>query len=169
MNDDLKIIREVNAQAELFYERAKELGDHAASVLKENHRSQMTSLENIAESALKTSDIFDYIKKQTARFPFWREGWSKQPDPQAAQQRYSGQTGPEEMFGKRLLTYLEDGLSDRCRGICKRLNYGEKTDDGQQKRRRIYLLLIRQFIRQMVVQYEYKVSKAEGVEHASQP
>ena len=70
MNPEMKIIREVSIQAEDFYDDAVKLGDHAAFALKATHRSQMTSLENIAESTFKTSDIFDYIKKQTSRFPY---------------------------------------------------------------------------------------------------
>ena len=69
MNPEMKIIREVSIQAEDFYDDAVKLGDHAAFALKAAHRSQMTSLENIAESTFKTSDIFDYIKKQTSTFP----------------------------------------------------------------------------------------------------
>jgi hypothetical protein len=61
MNSEMKIISEVNIQAEDFYDDAVALGDLAAVMLEENHRSQMTSLENIAESTLKTSDVFDYI------------------------------------------------------------------------------------------------------------
>ena len=67
-------IREVNIQAEEFYKDAVDLGTHAAYTLKDNHRSQMTGLENIAESALKYSDIFDYIKRQTARYSYWQQG-----------------------------------------------------------------------------------------------
>ena len=70
--NEMQVIREVNIQAEAMYENAVQLGDHAAYVLGKKHRSQMTSLESIAESALKTSDILDYVKKQTARFDYWR-------------------------------------------------------------------------------------------------
>ena len=49
MNQKMKIIREVNNQAELFYNDAVRLGDYAASMLTNRHRSQMTSLENIAD------------------------------------------------------------------------------------------------------------------------
>ena len=73
MNNEMKIIYEVSNQAEKYYQDAIDLGDHAAHVLKAAHRSQMTSLENIAESTFKTSDVFDFIKKQTARFSYWRQ------------------------------------------------------------------------------------------------
>ena len=49
MNPEMKIIREVNIQAENFYNEAVKLGDHAAYALKAQHRSQMTNLENIAD------------------------------------------------------------------------------------------------------------------------
>ena len=150
---EMKIIREVNIQAENFYEYAIELGDHAAYAFqdlnrskKNSHRSQMTGLETIAESTLKTSDVFDYIKKQTARFDYWRKGYPKH-------------TNPSEGFGERLKNYLEVELMNKRDGICNRLGINDKNDP---QRRRIHLLLIRQFIRQMVVQYEYRISEIGG-------
>ncbi len=148
----MKIIREVSIQAENFYEDAIQLGDHAAYALTEKHRSQMTSLEGIAESTLKTSDVFDYIKKQTARFPYWREGFPEHSN---------------QGFGEGLLKYLEERLVERRDGICKKLNIDSQTDVDKQERRRIHLLLIRQFIRQMVVQYEFRVSPVGGKKRES--
>lgn len=147
MNPEMKIIREVSIQAENFYDDAVKLGDHAAYALKAPHRSQMTSLENIAESTFKTSDIFDYIKKQTSRFSYWRQPMREQKDSELG-------------FGERLKNYLESEITKRLATICgpKHLNIGDTTDEEKQERRRIYLLLIRQFIRQMVVEYEYQVS-----------
>jgi hypothetical protein len=144
MNSEMKIIREISIQAEDFYEDAVRLGDHAAQALKAVHRSQMTSLENIAESTFKTSDIFDYIKKQTARFSYWRQPYK------------DSNLG----FGERLKQYLENDLTQRLTTLCdpRHLDIGNSTDEQKQERRRIYLMLIRQFIRQMVVQYEYQVS-----------
>lgn len=145
MNPEMKIIREVSVQAENFYDDAVRLGDHAASALTERHRSQMTSLENIAESTLKASDVFDYIKKQTARFNYWRKPVLEDRD-------------SNQGFGESLKNYLEKKLIVNLKTICDRLKIGEATDEQKQERRRIYLLLIRQFIRQMVVEYEYQVS-----------
>lgn len=147
MNSEMKVIREVNIQAEEFYEEAVKLGNHAARALTARHRSQMTSLENIAESSFKTSDIFDYIKKQTARYPHWR-----QVDPK--------HKNPNQGFGERLKEYLEKDLFKILTKICDsdHLNVGEDSDKEKIERRRIYLLLMRQFIRQMIVQYEYQVS-----------
>lgn len=144
-SNEMKIIREVSNQAEIFYEDAVKLGTHAASALKASHRAQMTGLETIAESTLKTSDVFDYVKKQTARFPYWRQGFPQHEN-------------PNEGFGERLKNYLEVELPKRRDAICKRLDIGDKTDDHRQLRRRIHLLLIQQFIRHVVVQYEYWVT-----------
>src|SRR2546421_9216723 len=136
----MKIIREVNIHAEAFYEEAKKLGDHAADTFGEKHRAQITGRENIAESAFKTSDIFDYIKRQTARQAHWRK----------------------DDFGKKLIDKLEKELASRQKTISGGLNISEKTDQGRQERRRIHLLLIRQFIRQMAVEYEFQVSFGKG-------
>ncbi|MBE3558152.1 MAG: hypothetical protein IMW89_02880 [Ktedonobacteraceae bacterium] len=150
MNPEMKIIREVSIQAENFYNDAVKLGDHAAIALRREHRSQMTGLENIAESTLKISDVFDYIKRQTARFPDWRS-------PAPGQESLGG-------FGERLKNYLEKELKKKLESICsaKGLNIGDTTDEEKQERRRVHLLLIRQFIRQMVVEYEYQVSLGQG-------
>jgi len=147
MNPEMKIIREVSDQAENFYDDAVKLGDHAADALKAAHRSQMTELENIAESALKSSDIFDYIKKQSARFHYWR-------------QAFAGHSDTKIGFGERLKTYLEKDMAEKLATICKRLDIGNSSDEDKQKRRRIYLMLIRQFIHQMVAEYEYQISPA---------
>lgn len=145
MNEEMKIIREVSIQAENFYNDAVKLGDHAAFALKAVHRAQISSLESIAESTFKTSDVFDYIKKQIARFPYWRQPFPEHTDTTVG-------------FGERLKTYLEKELQPRLTIICKRLEIGEATDEQKQEQRRIYLLLIRQFIRQMAAEYEYQVS-----------
>lgn len=138
--DELKIIREVNIQAEAFYEEAKELGNLAAEAFGEKHRSQITGLENVAESTFKTSDVFDYIKRQTARYKYWQE----------------------TEFGKKLLEKLETDFVKRRDSICNRLRIGNKTDDERQERRRLHLLLMRQFIRQVAIHYEFQVSLGKG-------
>ncbi len=146
MNRKMKIIREVNYQAELFYSDAVGLGDHAAAALKKTHRSQMTSLENIAESTLKVTDVFDYLKKQISRYEYWRKPLRDQKD-------------AHEGFGERLKTYLETKLPERIVPISTAIGNGNESDEDKQERREVYLLLMRQFIRQMVVQYEYRVNQ----------
>ena len=145
MNPEMKIIREVSIEAEDFYEQAVKLGDHAAEALKARHRSQMTGLENIAESTFKTSDVFDYIKKQTARFSHWRQPFSELKN-------------SNQGFGERLKAYLENELAERCNKVCTRLPSETSPDKEKQRHRHIYLLLIRQFIRSMIVEYEYQVN-----------
>ncbi len=154
MKREMQIILEVTQQAEHFYEDAIQLGDHAAYALKAKHRSQMTGLETLAESALKASDVLDYVKRQTARFSYWREPFP--PDPS------------NQSFGERLKESVEKKLAERRDVICgkERLKIGDKTDGEQRLRRRIYMLLIRQFLRQMIVQYEYRVSFEKGRKEA---
>ena len=145
MNEEMKIIREVSIQAEHFYDDAVKLGDHAAFALKAVHRSQISSLESIAESTFKATDVFDYIKKQIARFPYWRQPFPEHTDTTIG-------------FGERLKSYLENNLPQRLTFICDHLKIGDTTDEQKQERRHIYLQLIRQFIRQMAAEYEYQVS-----------
>jgi hypothetical protein len=148
MKKEMQIILEVNHHAEYFYEEAIQLGDHAAYALKAKHRSQMTGLETLAESSLKVSDVLDYIKRQTARFSYWRETFPHPENPS------------KQIFGERLKEFVDDDLKKRRDMICSKeqLDIGEQTDKDQRLRRRIYMLLIRQFLRQMIVQYEYRVS-----------
>ncbi len=138
--DEMKIIREVQLRADALYEEAKELGDHAARTFGEKHRAQITGLEKIAESTFKLSDVFDYIKRQTARHEHWQH----------------------EGFGKTLLEKLEIKLASEQRTISAGLGINDKTEPGRQERRRIQLLLIRQFIRQMAVEYEFQVYFGKG-------
>ena len=144
MNQKMKIIREVNRQAEVFYGDAVGLGDHAAFALKKAHRSQMTSLENIAESALKITDVYDFIKKQVARYEYWRKPSQEQKD-------------ASQGFGERLKSYLEKSLLPYIDAVCNSIGIGKGADEYL--RREVHLLLIRQFIRQVVVQYEYQANQ----------
>jgi hypothetical protein len=141
----MQVVLEISFEADDFYHQAAALGHHAAQALQAKHRAQLTGLENIAESAFKIADILDYIKKQTARFSHWR---------QPLAQRGQGQQG----FGEQLRTYLELDLKQRRDAVCERLKLGDASYPEKQERRRIYLLLIRQFIHSMVVAYEYEVS-----------
>ena len=142
-NREIKIIREVNNQAELFYQDAVNIGDHAAFAIGRSHRSQLTGLENVAESSLKITDIFDYIKRQTARYSYWRTAFPQHSN---------------DTFGERLRRYLEDDLAKVRDTMCDGLQIGNTSDEEKQLRRRVYLLLVRQFIGQMVIEYEYRIN-----------
>jgi hypothetical protein len=58
----------VARRADQLSSKAEDLGAQAARSLKENRgRSQLTGLEALANSTIKTSDILDYIKVRIAR------------------------------------------------------------------------------------------------------
>lgn len=142
MNQRMKIVKEVAQVADRddFYARAKKLGEIASRAFGERHRSQMTSLENIANSTLKVTDVLDFIKKQFAKAKP-NEGWRK------------------EDFGNELKRYIEQSLRKRREEICHVLEgIEEESIEGQ----RIYLSLIREFVRQLVIHYEYRTSRGES-------
>ena len=138
MNQQMKILKEITriADSDGFHERAETLGDIAAKAFDSRHRSQMTNLENIANSTLKVTDVLDYIKKQVSRADK-NQMWRK------------------DNFGTKLKKHIEESLRKRREDICKILeNVEEDSVEGQ----RIYLNLIRQFVGQLVVHYEYRVA-----------
>lgn len=142
MNQRMKIVKEVAQVADRddFYARAKKLGEIASRAFGERHRSQMTSLENIANSTLKVTDVLDFIKKQFAKAKP-NEGWRK------------------EDFSDELKRYIEQSLRKRREEICHVLEgVEEESIEGQ----RIYLSLIREFVRQLVIHYEYRTSGGES-------
>jgi len=167
MNQDMKIIREINLEAEGFYDEAQALGNHAYQAFKDGHRAQLTGLENVAESSLKTSDILDYIKKQISRSDpgkYWRtESEDDLPEGKVRQG-----------FGERLKKNLE-GLSMQVERVCRNADIVTKVERGRPrqdeelqraklkadrwKRQDIHVRLMREFIRQMVVQYEYRTGE----------
>lgn len=142
MNQRMKIVKEVAQVADRddFYARAEKLGEIASRAFGERHRSQMTSLENIANSTLKVTDVLDFIKKQYAKSD--RNKRWKQED-----------------FGIELKKYIEQSLRKRREEICHVLEgVEEESIEGQ----RIYLSLIREFVRQLVIHYEYRTSGGES-------
>jgi hypothetical protein len=151
-----KITIRVNEEADNFYSKSQELGSLAAKSFqsqnsgtrKTQHRAQMTGLENIAETTMKVSDVLDYIKKQTARQP----GWTMV---------YDG-----KRFGESLKNYIEHDLDIVRQDVCSKLGIGNETDVDKRDRQQIYLHLIRQLIRQIVVQYEYQVSEQEEMQRS---
>lgn len=132
---NLKIMREVSVQADGFYSQTEELGEIAARVLQEDNdkkrRSQITNLENIANNAMKVTDVINYLKKQTARI----EGWQR------------------ENLGNRLIGMLGFGgvLERDSQQICTTLALTDPAD-----KQHIHLLLIREFVRQLAAQYEWR-------------
>lgn len=123
----MRILREVALRADGFYEPAQRLGSQAASNLTDKKRAQISGLESIANSALKTTDVYDYVKVRTARQKEWQS------------------------WGPALLTYLSRDLRTVRDTICRVL--GIDNNDAQELE--VHLLLIREFIRQLAAQYEY--------------
>lgn len=122
----LKVIKE-NTDAERFYKRAKELGKNTA---KNNiEKSQVSNLENIANSTFKVSDVVDYIKKQIARDERWRSG-----------------------VGEELLDFINQHLLIKSEKIQKNIEAKYHEDIS---RREIQLQLVREFIHSFAVNYEY--------------
>jgi hypothetical protein len=143
------IMLRVNEQAEDFYDKSQELGTLAANAFfgiqgreRDKHRSQMTGLENIAETTWKATDVLDYIKKQMARE---RSGWTT-----------------THQFGEKLKQYIENGLTPAIDAVCDSVGIGNATEEDRRDRQRIRLELIRQMIRQVVVQFEYQVNESEN-------
>jgi hypothetical protein len=120
----------------------------------------MTGLENIADSALKRTDVFDYIKRQTAKFPFWRQSY-----PGNKAQGSSNKSPDDKGFGERLLYYLEEEMDEiYLPEICDENRLNIRKEDLYE-RRRISLMLIRQFVHQMVAAYEFQVNMPNSNSH----
>lgn len=153
MNRRTKIMVYVNEQADSseFYAKSQELGTLAAKSFqrqhndarKIRHRAQMTGLENIAETTMKVTDVLDYIKKQTARQPGWTEDIGG------------------KRFGESLKNYIEQDLKDIRDKVCNSVGIGNSNAEDKRDRQQVYLHLIRQLVRQLVVQYEYETDEAE--------
>lgn len=129
----MKIIKEIAIRADQFRTNTEKLGKMAANAFADKHKAQLKGLENIANSALKVSDVLDYIKRQT--------GKSEQ-----------GTKWKKENFGEKLLNNISDLKNDRDR-ICNSL-----TISSDRERLEVYLMLIREFIRQVVIFYEFTIS-----------
>ena len=126
----LKIMRAVALECDSLYERVQALGNVAGLALGNAKRSQITGLESIANSALKVGDVRDYLKLRTARQREWQT----------------------EGAGQQVLTFIEQDLGAARSRVCKMLNI---EDPGQ--RQAVYLMLIREFVRQLAAHYEFVV------------
>jgi hypothetical protein len=137
MSRQMQIVRAVALAADGFYEDAKQLGETAAACFTGGRRSQITGLESLANSAIKVSDILDYIKKQVGKD-------SDKPEKQ---------TWRKSDFGKQLLDYLEKNL----RRELDTLSLSPPSTDRAEQQR-VHLMLIREFVRQLSAHYEYSRS-----------
>ena len=135
MNERMKILKEVALCADRFRDETKSLGETAAKAFSEKHKAQLKGLENIANSALKVSDVLDYIKRQTGKSKP-NEGWKA------------------ERFGATLLETIEQNLREDRDRICRTL----KIISGETKLE-VYLTVIREFVKQIVIHYEYTLGE----------
>jgi len=126
----MAVLREVAQFADEFYPVAEKFGKSAAQGLTRSKRAQVTGLEQIANSALKTSDVFDFIKIRIARQKEWQK----------------------DSWGLELLGYLSKELRSAAKNICERLTIDIQSTEGIE----VYLLLIRAFVHQFSAQYEYQ-------------
>jgi hypothetical protein len=125
----IKMLREVALRADNYYDRAEQLGQKAARALTHSKRSQISGLEAIANSALKTTDILDFIKIRAARQEKWRTN----------------------NWGAELLKYLSRDLREERKQICDTLGIEVNSKQGLD----VHLMLIREFVRQLAAHYEY--------------
>ncbi len=135
MNNQMKILKEIGMKADIFRTQTESLGKIAAEAFSDKHKAQLKGLENIANSALKVSDILNYIKRQTGK--------------SEANKKWK-----QDKFGEKLLKEIEENLKkyrDHISGNLKITSDEQKLD--------VYLRLIREFVRQVVIFYEYEISK----------
>lgn len=131
MNREMQLIRAVALQADAVSAKAEDFGRRAADAITgDAGNRQIKGLENIANSALKVSDVLDYIKRQTAKCDR-NKSWRK------------------DDFGASLLKFISEDLRRRCDAVAQQLGAADV------ERQRIHLLLIREFVRQMAAHYAF--------------
>lgn len=130
MNQRMIILKQVAIHSDKYSSQVKQMGELAKKAF-ENKKHQMKQLENIADGAMKVSDVLDYIKRQTGKSANNKK-WKK------------------NQFGKKLLEIIENKLLAEGDRIFKNLDIG-----SEENRLEINLLLIREFIRRMVIHYEF--------------
>jgi hypothetical protein len=133
MIQNLRILTEISLKADYYSEQAQALGKEAAKDFGNRRKAQIKGLENIANSALKVTDVLDYVKKQIGRHGFWKS------------------------FGEKLKTHLEKNIREDKDSICQKLNLDNSKETGFEGQE-VYLTLIREFIRQMTVHFEYELA-----------
>jgi hypothetical protein len=129
MKREIELVRAIALRADALRGKAEELGQQAARALTgEVGKRQIKGLENLASSTQKISDVFDYIKRQTAKQEAWRNN----------------------NFGKTLLDYLENELIPQAQALANQLNASGS------ERHRIQLVLVREFVRQLSAHYVFE-------------
>lgn len=153
----MQLMREIAIQSDLFAPDAERLGKAAALALRADKRAQISGLEAAANSALSVADVLNYIKVRTARAASRRE-WRWEPQGALAQQLQGYMTAPgrSPCFGNALLGFIEGALKSKHR---EALRVAMGLDRNSPEEQQAYLQLIRRFVRQMAVNYEYEANK----------
>ncbi len=133
MTRELQLVRAVALEADGFYEKSGEFGTKASGSFPGKQRAQMKNLEYIANSALKVADVLDYVKKQIGKDDPKKPVWKK------------------DDFGEKLLTHLETDVRKRAGTLTVNPPVTDRAES-----QRVQLQLVREFIRQMVAQYEFQ-------------
>lgn len=148
MNRQLQLVRAVALVADAIYDVSTEFGARMARQISgERGLSQIKGLEAIANSALRASDVLDYVKRQTARHNEWFD----------------------DGLGVDLLAYLTDGASveryqldnlyKKRDAIDYRLRHdlaGQGTGLDATERQQVTIMLYRQFVHQIAAHYQFQ-------------
>ena len=147
MNIRMKMLRKIAlvVDTDVFYKQSEKFGKLAARSLTSERRSQITGLENLANTSRKVSDILDYVKVRTAR---------------DLQSRKNDQPGwHRNDLGKEALAYLEQDLRKLRDDLCRSKELASLDEFQQQE---VYMLLIRAFVSQLAAHYEYACQVGSG-------
>jgi hypothetical protein len=139
MKNNMKIYKEITRHTarEEFYKMSENFGSRAAFIfIGEKGKTQLSNLQNIANSSSKVTDTIDYIKRQIGH---GNRGFEK------------------DNFGNDLIKYLFHDLASIRNLINSDLAELNLDDYDQQQ---IHLLICRQFINSMVIHYNYRVQES---------
>jgi len=142
----MKIHKEVELQIDAMYSKTEQLGELAVKVFGRGRgKTQLRNLENIANSTLKVSDVLDYIKRQTARLNEWKK----------------------QKFGVKMLDYVKEIESQKDQIFENLITDSKLTPDerrklqghdGDFKKQEIAVQLIRGFVKQLVIHFEWALA-----------
>jgi len=134
-NRELRLVRAVALAADQHYNDAERIGRAAAQSFAEQGRggrSQVTGLEAVANSALRVTEIFNYIKKQVGKDS-------------------KGESWRRNDFGRNLLEFLDQKLSKTV----SEFDIQPPVQDGAE-RQRAHLLLARAFLQAVAAHFEFE-------------
>jgi len=146
---ELALRRTVAAKSDLYYEATKEFGGLAriAFAAGASGKAQIRNLENIANSASRVSDILDFVKRQSGRQTRWLT----------------------HEFGPLLLKKLDNDLKADSEQVFKEvqtatsgLTTSEVGGLHEDDRRRIHILLCREFVRHLSAHYLYALVRPDS-------